>query len=160
MKSSGRRTSQILLMLKPFLRREGVFPMPWQERRCGWFPGTSLQPETTRCSASPVDPGHHNHVLFVIRVSPLGEEALPPGACFGRHLFRVSFFPVTASSSSLTSRLPAGSLVCSATPPLARRGGEEKPLLCITNSKGHYSIVPCGRMCEDYCGKLVFILKP
>lgn len=38
--------------------------------------------------------------------------------------------------------------------------GEEKPLLCITNSKGHYSSVPHGQMCEDYCGKLVFILKP
>lgn len=68
--------------------------------------------------------------------------------------FQIKFL----SSGSLPAR--GSSLVCGATALLARRRGEEKPLLCITNSKGHYSVVPHGRMCEDYCGKLVFILKP
>lgn len=119
---------------------------------CRLKPGAARPPSIT--------PGHWKCVLFVICISPLGEEALPPCACFSRHLFRLSFFSPTPSSSSLTSPLKAGSVVCNATALLARRGGEEKPLLCVTNSKGHYSIVPYGRMCEDYCGKLVFILKP
>lgn len=146
----------MLLALKPFCVEASVFPVRWHTwadenntTRHSWASHCRLEPGAARPPS--ITPGRWTCVLFVICISPLGEEALPPCACFSRHLFRLSFFSPTPSSSSLTSPLKAGSVVCAMPPHCWQGEGEKKSLFFVLQIQR--VIIPSFPM--DECVKII-----